>query len=165
MGSDRTQQFLPVEKYRIRTDLSPQEIKERVAHLLFSEYTGTLGENTFKLNRTINYQNSFLPEIKGTITTYLGKTEVDISMGLSLFVKIFMIIYLSLAGIPTVVIVLVMIRRLFHFYFKGLSPFLIIPVGMLLFGYLLMMLAFKLEARGSKNRLNTLLKAETISHS
>ncbi|WP_343635618.1 hypothetical protein [Fluviicola sp.] len=163
MESNRIKQFLPVEKYRIVTKLSPEEVKEHIAHLLFSEYNGKLVGNTFKINRNINYQNSFLPEIKGTITTCLGKTEVDLSMTLTLFVRIFMIVYFSLLAIPSAVILLVLFRRLLHFYFEGLSPFLVIPIGMFLVAYLLMILAFKGEARGSKKRLNTLLKAETIS--
>lgn len=162
MASDSIKRFLPVEKYQIHTKLSVEEVKERVSSLLFSDYSGSLNGNVFKMNRSIKYQNSFLPDIKGTITVYAGKTEIDVSMTMNLFVRIFMIVYLSLLSIPSLIILLALVRRLLHFYFKGLSPFIIIPIGMLIVGYLLMMVAFKLEARKSKKDLNKIFRAEPV---
>ncbi|MDF3028409.1 MAG: hypothetical protein K0S23_2716 [Fluviicola sp.] len=160
MKPNRVSRFLPVEKYQIQTKLTPEEVKERVALITASEYNGIVSGNTFKLSRSIKYQNSFLPEIKGTIASYLGKTEIDISMSLNLYVKIFVIVWLSLTGIPSAIILLALVRMLIHFYFKGFSPFLLIPIGMFIFGYLLMLVAFKSESRISKKRLNVLFEAE-----
>lgn len=160
MKSNTPSRFLPIERYQIRTKLSTEEIEKRLRRIAVSEYHGTVSENSFKISRSIRYQNSFLPVIKGTINTYLGKTEITISMTLNPFVKIFMIVWLSLAGIPSAIILLALGRMLIHFYFKGFSPFLLIPIGMFIFGYLLMFLAFKSEARVSKKRINQLFEAE-----
>ena len=177
MKSAKFSRFLPFEKYTIRTGLSQEEVTKRLRRITEStkpftlnifkafnssgaEYLGQVSERSFKISRVISYRNSFLPVIEGKVSTYLHKTEIEISMTLNLFVKVFLIIWFSLLGIPTVFILFVLIRRLIHFYFKDFSPFLLIPVGMFIFGYLLTVLAFKPEARISKSRLNELFEAE-----
>lgn len=154
--------LLPVEKYQIQTRLQEDEVYQRIQNLISYEYLGTLSGNTFKISRNIRYRNSFLPEIKGSVEKLKGKTVVNISMNLKLFVKIFMIIWLSLVGLPSAIILIVLFRRLLFWNFENLSAFLLIPIGMFIFGYLLMLLAFRLEAISSVKTINELLEAEKI---
>ncbi len=175
--------LLPVEKYTFLTNLSEEEALMRLRKIIgnpdrrfqFSfmgidlrqhstssfDYEGTMPGNTFKISRVIRYRNSFLPVIQGTVSTFVNKTEIRISMKMPLFVRIFMIIWLSLTGIPAILILLATFIALMRLNFHAIHPMMFIPVGMFLFGYCLMLFAFKAEARKSKKELNILWEAQS----
>lgn len=174
--SDTTSRFLPYEKYTIHTRLSEEEVVKRLQSIIeyrnpftlnifktasaYRSYEGKISEKTFKMSRIISYRNSFLPVIKGTVSTYLDKTEVAVSMQLVLFVKIFIIFWLTATGIVALGVSIVILTALFQLNFNKLSFALLIPIGMFFFGYLLTLLAFKGEAKKSREELDTLLEAE-----
>ncbi|AEA43282.1 hypothetical protein Fluta_1287 [Fluviicola taffensis DSM 16823] len=161
--------FLPFEKYRVVTTLSEEEIIERlkiitrtISKIQFStrkaailrsnyDYNGEISGKNFEIWRNINYRNSFIPIITGTVGSKLDKTEIHVSMKLSLLAKIVLIIVLSIACVIFLIG--------FTFYPFGFKVF--IPVFAIILSYLVIFLAFKLEARISKKDLNTIFKAET----
>ncbi|WP_300663801.1 hypothetical protein [Fluviicola sp.] len=124
-----------------------------------SSYIGKIAEKSFKISRNISYGNSFLPVIKGTVSSFLNKTEIRISMKMHLAVTIFMIFWLSLTGIVASFILITILQSLISFNFHGLGFPMLIPVMMFLFGYLMMLFGFKYEARKSKKELNILFEA------
>lgn len=160
--------FLPFEKYTVLTTLSEQEIRERLkiitrttskiefsarkAAILRSnyDYNGAISEKNFEIWRSINYLNSFIPIITGTVHSNLDKTEIHVSMSLSLLAQIFSIIWLSITGVSSLIF--------FSVYPFGFKAF--IPVFVIIISYLVIFLAFKSEARISKKDLNTIFKAE-----
>lgn len=180
MKTHQTSKFLPVEEYSILTSLSPEEVAQRLSQVTdlsrkrmqlqiprfpqfkktISTYTGSLSKTDFKISRNISYQNSFLPVIAGTIGSFSGKTEIRISMKLHIFVKVFMIIWLSLTGLAALGVIIVALNLLVRGRIHVMNPMTLIPIGMFLFGYMLMLLPFKIESRKSKKDLNALFEAE-----
>lgn len=179
----KSSDFIPLEKYTILTNLSEEEVLLRLRKIIgnpdrrfqFSfmgidlkkhsnasfDYEGTISDNAFKISRVIRYRNSFLPVIKGTVSSFVNKTEIHISMKMHLVVRIFMIIWLSLTGIPSLIILLATCIALTKFNFQAINPILFLVLGMFLFGYCLMLLAFKAEAKKAKKDLNILWEAES----
>lgn len=174
--------FLPVEKYSILTSLSQEEAMQRLYQVTdlsrkrmqlqiprfpqfkktISTYTGTLSKTDFKISRNISYQNSFLPVIEGTIGSFSGKTEIRISMKLHILVKVFMIIWLSLTGLAALGVLIVALNLLVKGRIHVMHPMTLIPIGMFLFGYMLMLFTFKIEAGKSKRDLNALFEGEFL---
>jgi hypothetical protein len=176
MKSNSSYWLLPVENYIIRTTLTEEQIVQRLNEFtkntgvksnaslfglgnLFGQrsggpYEGTVTSNSFKISRIISYRNAFLPVIKGSVS-FLNQREITISMGLNLFVKIFMIIWFSFSIISTSYMLSSYLNDSSHFIMKKF-----IPGQMVVFGYLMMILAFKFESRKSKKDLGTLFEAE-----
>lgn len=175
--------LIPMENYLVLTNLSEEEVlmrlrkiignQERKFHISFMgidlrqhsdssfDYEGSISDKTFKISRVIRYRNSFLPVIKGTVSSFVNKTEIHISMKMSLFVRIGMIIWLSLVGIPAILVLFATLIALINQNLQAINPMMFILIGMFLFGYCLMLFAFKAEARKSKKELNILWEAES----
>ncbi len=161
--------FLPFEKYSVLTTLSEEEILERLqiitrttdtikfsaktAVLLRSKYDyhGEIHEKSFEIWRNIYYRNSFRPIIYGTLSPYLDKTEIRISMNMHLFIKVILIILFSMA----------LISSFISLEFSPLNFKTFIPLIVVLVGYIVVLFGFKVEARRSKKDLNKIFKAET----
>ncbi|MNK00370.1 hypothetical protein D3C87_181540 [compost metagenome] len=169
--------FLPVENYTIRTKLSEEEIignlKEithnsgrRSKSSLFglgtafvqksgSRYEGTIESGSFKISRVISYRNSFLPVIKGSVSSFMNQREITISMRLNLFVKLFMSLWLIITCSISAFV-------LYQVYSgEKTMDGKLVPFIMAGSGYLGMMLGFKMESMRSKKELNQLFEAET----
>jgi hypothetical protein len=179
MKSNTSSWFLPVENYIIRTKLTEEQIVQRLNEFtkntgvksnaslfgfgtLFGQksggpYEGTIKSNEFKISRIISYRNSFLPVIRGSVSSFLNQREITISMGLNLFVKVFMIIWLSLSLFASLLILVEFLNGSVH---TNWLPEKFIPLLMVVFGYVMMILAFKFESRKSKKDLNALFEAE-----
>jgi hypothetical protein len=168
--------MLPFEKYTLRTSLSKEEVLKKIADNIQQEerfkisvfgknfskpYSGKIIDNTFSITRNINYRNSFLPFITGTVVTSINnKTNINIKMRPILPVLIFISIWMSLVGVACISILTVAIINLDKFSINEFSPAALIPFGMFLFGFLLTYFAFKFESKKSKEFLERLLKAE-----
>ncbi len=167
--------ILPFEKYILRTSLSKEEVLKKIADNIQQEqklkisflgedfskpYSGKIIDNTFSMSRNINYRNSFLPFIKGSILNSNGKTEINIIMRPILPVLIFISIWMSIVGIVCISILTVGILNFNEFSINEFSPAILIPFGMFLFGFLLTYFAFKTESKITKQFLENLLKVE-----
>jgi hypothetical protein len=165
--------FLPFENYVLTTKLSFDEVLNRLSNNIerkqgfsFSAlsrsytkpYTGQITGTTFTMSRNINYRNSFLPEITGQITTYLGLTQINIKMRPVIFVLVFISLWLGIVGLACIGILLAGIVQFRQVLQNGFSPMLFIPFGMFVFGCLLTYFAFKVESKSSKEFLARLLE-------
>lgn len=166
--------ILPFENYKIITNLKPEKIVEKLIanvkpkrEISFSfkpveitkPYQGEVYKTGFKINRCIDYRNSFLPEITGTFSTFLGKTEVNISMRLFTLVKVFAILWLSVVGVVCIGIIFGYIFFANNLSKIQFSPAILIPFGMFIFGCLLFTLPFKIESKKAKEFLDKLFEA------
>lgn len=167
--------YLPFEKYVLTTRLPIMEVIKRLNDNIeirkgqrFSQlsnnshkpYEGQITSSSFKMSRIINYRNSFLPEITGEITSFLGETQVSIKMQPVTFVLIFMSFWLGTVGLVCLGILLAGLSQLPQLFREGFSPFGLIPFVMFAFGFLLSSLAFKTETKKLKAFLEQLLEGQ-----
>lgn len=170
--------ILPFEKYTLRTSLSKEEVLKKIADTIQQEqklkisvfrenfskpYTGKIINNSFSMSRNIDYKNSFLPFITGSVLTSNGKTNISIKMRPFMPVLIFISIWMSLVVIACISILTIAIIQFNEFSINEFSPAVLIPFGMFLFGILLTYFAFKKESKISKEFLEKLLEAELIT--
>jgi hypothetical protein len=167
--------FLPFEKYTIYSPLSAADATQKVSASIankgettFSpdlprntqqktstQYEGTVNGQSFSISRIIGYRNSFLPIVKGEIDFGSRGTEIHIKMRASTAVLIFMCIWLGIVGLVAILaIVGLVVSKSFH-------TFLLIPVGMFIFAYLLFTLAFRFESRIAKGFLDELFEVKS----
>ena len=97
-------------------------------------FIGSVLDDSFKMKRNIRYRNSFLPMIRGRISSYGVSTRVSVTMFLHPAVAIFMIFWLGMLGSVAVSL-------------PTASP---IPWGMLAFGIALPVGGFIPEAIKAK---------------
>ncbi|MBC9909990.1 hypothetical protein [Chitinophaga varians] len=166
--------LLPIERYTLLTKLSPEEIKKLLDanvvpkskgfQLKFGwskpaggkPYEGVVKNNGFEISRIIDYRNSFLPVITGDVSHEIVHTAVRIKMTLSIVVAVFMTFWMGGVIIGFVGCLIAMIDG-----FRSGSkfePLLLIPFGMLIFGYLMVKLAFQTEVSKSRKFLRELLQ-------
>ncbi|MCT2560853.1 hypothetical protein [Chryseobacterium herbae] len=157
--------YLPFERIIYKTNLSEQEVVTRLSGFVepkkFSwgksstqkEYEGFVNNNRFEINRIINYRNSFLPQISGTIQKNNYGTQIEITMKLHVLVFAFLLVW---CGFTLFFLVGVCSAE------KKISMVLFIPILMLLFAYGLTMLGFKTESKKSKEFLKKSFEAEIV---
>lgn len=168
---------LPFENYTLITKLSIEDVCKRISEniepkktAIFSflscnstkPYEGELVGDSFNISRIINYRNSFLPIIKGQITTSLGQTQIKIKMRPATFVLIFISIWLGIVGLFCIGFLAAGILQILRHGFSPIELFVLFPFGMFLLGYLLTFFAFKSESKKSKEFLARLLEGQEI---
>lgn len=171
----KIKKYLPFENYVLTSKLSIEEVTRRLADNIepkksfrFSgfnkssnkPYEGQILGDTFIISRIINYRNSFLPIITGHISTFLGKTQINVKQRPVTFVLIFISLWLGIVGLACLEIILAGLFQFRHVLQIGFSPMLLIPFGMFLFGCLLTTLAFKAESKKSKEFLERLFDGQ-----
>lgn len=168
--------FLPFDNFKLLTKLSAPEVQQRVENITepkkefsfsafknrIKPYEGKVTGHSFEISRTISYRNSFLPVIKGQVSTYLGKTEVAIKMRPVVFVLIFMCFWLGVVGLVCLGIIIAAMLHFRQLLEQGFSPGALIPFGMFAFGYALLTIAYKAESQKSKAFLKQLFEAEEV---
>ena len=171
--------YLPTEKYTLVTHLRVAEVRQRVADriepkttTLFPMYSkkgrtkpyeGELVNDTFTINKIIDYKNSFLPVITGHISAHGDKTRIAISMNLTLFVLVFIAIWLGILGTICLGLLLSGLLRLSQFTQSEFNPLVLLPFGMFIFGAGLTLIAFKAESKSAKKFLADLLEGQELN--
>lgn len=158
--------FLPYERLTYRTSLSKEEIHQKMLaqvgarSFLASDqtkpYQGTVNDSGFKINRVINYRNSFLPVLVARIEPDEEGNIIHVKMRLAHFVLGFMMIWMGGVSIAVLGFTGAMFNK------KEFFPAGLIPYGMLVFGYLLTTLPFKLESKKYKAFLEELLELSLV---
>lgn len=160
--------FIPYYNYSVKIHLSPYEVqeilkKEIEPRKLFrfsgvhSYFEGKISGCSFKISRIIHYRNSFLPVITGSINQHYAGSEINISFRLNIFTGIFMSIWFSgvflafLFTLPALAGSIQQGRPELH---------LIIPSGMLAFGYALIYFGFWREQGMAKRKLDELFDSK-----
>lgn len=162
--------FLPFENITYQSRLDSDQILSRLSKVvepkktfrmkgIFSSgdhkpYEGTIEGNTFSINRIINYRNSFLPRIEGTIEKDLRGSNVVVKMRLHAFIFIFAFFWLGAVGIGCMVVLFSLWNN------EPIEPVAFVPFAMILFFYVLVTGAFKYESIKSKKYLAELFAAE-----
>lgn len=153
--------FLPYEHYTIKTSLSTDDIITRLKEGLDEwksmrwfwsknthPYEGAVDGMTFRMRRIIRYRNSFLPTVSGSITQRHGVSLVEIRMKMHPIAIAFVCMWFGF--IVNFLIAAIASADTSLLSLKKANPALLIPLAMLIFGYLLMMGGFKFESRKAK---------------
>lgn len=168
--------LLPYDKFEIQTSLTLEEtvmaLKAQVEPRKWlralsgnkTAFEGEVSRAGFKIMRIIKYRNSFLPIIKGTFNQGQNGTIVKIRMGLHPLVIVFMSVWFG-----GVIFGLFAIGAGLASNKISLSAPLLIPLGMLFFGWAMVAGGFWFEARKAKPQLLSILhgqiKSEQIARS
>ena len=152
--------FLPFENITYLSDLTESEVYSRLRNAVeprsyrnyTKPYSGEVNDASFKIQRVIDYRNSFLPRIIGTIQANQSGTEVNVRMGLHPGVLVFLFLWCSFATVLFVIFVMNSIGN------AGFFPF--IPILFLLFGYAISTIGFQYESRKSIEELRKIFVAE-----
>lgn len=107
-------------------------------------YEGTIKGNCFAVSRIIDYRNSFKPLIHGEIQAEIDGCSLHITMSPHPSVLIFMMVWFSgvLFGLVGFIVTLFAPRM----HTQNPPVLILIPLGMLVFGYGLSVGRFKFEA-------------------
>lgn len=161
--------FLPWENFTITTTLNSEQVKERLSNIIeppkmfrraslwgkppAKPYEGIISGNNFRINKIINYRNSFLPIIEGKIYPESFGCQLKIKMNLHMIVIVFLLFWMGNLLPIGLLLFAAMIAG------NNIEPVMgVVPLGMCLFAYLLCLICFKLEAQNSKNFLENLCK-------
>ncbi len=149
--------ILPFENIVYETHLSENDIQNRINDItrIQNTYSGNWTSNTFKIKRTIDYRNSFQPQIQGEFHNEWGKTIIRVKMRLPRYVIIFMAFWLSFT---------IFIGILFTFSINKecFGIFSLIPYIMFVMGWALTIGAFKVESSKSKKDLQQVFEARIV---
>jgi hypothetical protein len=144
--------LLPFENIDYETKLTFEEIRSRLAadiepRKLFrfstnprKKYEGHLHGNRFEIRRIINYRNSFLPNITGTIEDNGVMRTVNVQMILPFFVLLFLCVW---SGALLLAMTTFLVRQIASGKFDAGILFVLL---ILLVGYALTMAGFTYEA-------------------
>ena len=162
--------YLPLENITYNSKLSPEEIikvlnqnlepyqtfritgfGQSKKHKLFE---GEISNSSFNIRRIIGYRNSFLPAISGTIEKDREGSKIIVKMRLHNLVLGFMILWF---GGVIFALLAFSSSTLFTGTFNKVS---LIPIGMLIFGYALVLGGFKYESIKSKKCLAELFDSK-----
>ena len=119
-------------------------------------YQGKVVGPTFTISRIISYRNSFLPQISGSIENTFSGSLIRVKMRLHIAVIIFLCIWCGIMGS----VGFVFLSQTFGS--PSFDPMMLIPLGMLVVVYVVVMLAFKYESKQSIADLQSLFEAEII---
>jgi hypothetical protein len=157
--------FLPHDSYEIQTsltldtvvDLLKQKVEPR-KWLRFSRshqpFEGEVSGNGFTIHRIIHHVNSFLPIIQGTFEQNDNGIKILVRMRLHRFVSAFMCVWFG--GLTIGILGLATAKT-------EPSAVLLIPLGMLLFGWGLASGCFWSEAKKAKLMLSDILQNSMTS--
>ena len=116
-------------------------------------FNGTITDDTFRIQRNIQYFNSFLPVIRGRVEPTESGSEIRLKMSIHPLVKAFMAVWF----IPLVLVCVAMLCQ------TGNPKQVPLPTqirlwGLLLFGILLAIVPFRIEAKKAQEKLESLFQ-------
>lgn len=110
-------------------------------------FIGQVTGNDFTLYRDIRYRNSFLPRIRGHVSSCPGGTRIDVGMNLHPLIVIFILVWLGGAGSAAVAVLV-----------HGNPSEALIPAGMCVFLVLITLAGFYPEAIKARRILEEKLR-------
>lgn len=120
-------------------------------------FEGFYEDNIFEIQRIIRGRNSFIPKIKGKLSSHENGSKLMATFKMNQFVIIFMIIWLGFVGVGFFVALGLVIS-------ENLNPFIIVgPFVMMIFGFGLMNYGFNSEKKKAVKALEKILKAKAHS--
>jgi hypothetical protein len=161
--------FIPFDHQTIIVTLENIEITNRLRMITSDSildnkaYIGTIQDNKFELFRKILYRNSWLPLIRGSITEANGKTKIELYsfpnyFGLGVTILGLILEYYAICKIINELL----LNNLFGISTNNISlSSILFLMGFMLFTYLLMLCAYKLEASSTIKYLLSLFSWKT----
>lgn len=131
--------FWPADDLVFVTALDEKEVRHRMLLLVKARnasYTGDVNGNNFRIRRDIQYRNSFLPIVSGTIEPGIGTTMLRVKMRMHLFVTVFEVLWLTISFSFALLAL-----------FQPAREAVVFPLMFCVGGYAMAMIAFYLEAR------------------
>lgn len=116
-------------------------------------FEGVFEQDRFEIQRIVIGRNSFVPQIKGQIQTEVNGTKLTADLKISSFVMTFMILWTSFAFLFLIIGIMFFIK-------DDELLFAIVPLGMILFMFVIMHFGFKQEKNNSINDLKRILKTQ-----
>lgn len=169
-------QFVPYERLTMTTMLSYDDVLARLDNAIeprrairFFEsatkpYQGHREGGHFEMSRIIRYRNSFLPIIKGDIQPGIGGCSIQITMHPHVLVIAFMAVWLGGIGAAFILTLLAVLGVLASA--QPADPLIaLFPGAMLIFGYVLVLGAFKFESAKSTTFLLELFEGQIVRDS
>lgn len=160
--------FLPFDNFTITTNLNPEQVSEKLSNVIeppkrfrssgiwskppSKPYEGRISGYNFRINKIINYRNSFLPIIEGRICPDIIGCQIKIKMQLHITVIIFLAFWLGNLFFVALSFIIAMIADTRIHPVMGLAP-----LGMCIFVYFLCMSGFNWEAKKAKKFFYELL--------
>jgi len=120
-------------------------------------FEGTVTETGFDVSRAITYRNSFLPRLKGTFVPDGPGCRISLTMGLHPGTLVFLVVWAGIAVLGGVAYAASAVTQ------GGPFSAVLIPLGMLLFGWAIVMGSFWFEARKSEALLCSITGAQRTS--
>ncbi|MDE1151440.1 MAG: hypothetical protein PW788_02790 [Micavibrio sp.] len=147
----------------IKPQMSWRENLNPMKWMRDGKFMGSCADGKFSLRRDINYRNSFLPFITGTITADEAGagTRVNVRMKMHTFVLLFMVVWLCGVAMACGVFSLSAVTGHPPMHQTGAFPFTLVPFGMLAFGLALPAFCFIPEANKAEKFLKETLQADT----
>ena len=162
--------LLPYQRLVFESQFSKEEIirrliaevaSRRISFGIFEsrreKFEGEVSENGFKISRIIRYRNSFRPVIEGEFSPLVKGVRIDVRLRLHTMVMIFSLLWLGFGLVAAGAVIFQIIST------GGFASGMFIPFGMLLFYFLLMTLAFGVEANKAGKLLSEIFAAEAAS--
>jgi hypothetical protein len=139
---------------RLRVEVANRRLGWGIFERRTEKFEGEVSETGFKISRIIRYRNSFLPIVQGQFSPLIKGVRIEVRMRLHVAVLIFSILWLSFVGVSAVTVISQIIST---GKFEG---GMLIPLGMLLFYYLLVTIGFGIEANKASKLLRDIFEAD-----
>ena len=173
--------FLPYDTFRIQisepvcviinrlsTEVEPENLFDWNMFRKHKIFVGKVWDSGFKVTRIISGRNSFKPIISGKIEPTPEGTIIDIKMSLHPLVIGFIGWVIFSLFSPYIYLVLGLALKILSFFFPKyfsvalgdidtLLKLALVPLGFILFIYLMTMFGFWFEARTSKEKITKLI--------
>lgn len=120
-------------------------------------FLGSVDVSSFQVQRNINYRNSFIPIVHGKYEPAGKTTMIHLRLRPHTVVLVFMALWFGGVGLASL---MVTIAAVYTKHFPSLPT--LIPFGMLVFGYALVMGGFLVERGRTLDGLKHLLSAERM---
>jgi len=159
---------LPFARFSIDTNLSHAETRNRLVAAVETRrftfwskserpFLGRVEMNEFRIRRNINYRNSFLPIIRGCIQAQERGSRVQGTMRPHALVLAFLVFWCAGVVVIGGAVSFAMLAE------SGRRADALLPVGMLLFAWLLTSIGFTFEARKAERVLRELVSTPALS--
>jgi hypothetical protein len=156
-------QLLPYRKLELHSPLATSDVVRVIAAAVEPRrwlrsgargcpFEGTVSSAGFEIQRIISYRNSFLPQIRGTISAAPTGSSIAVTMQLHVAVVVFISVWLGAVFLASLFSLTVLLSG-------DASLAALIPLAMLLFGTLVTSGAFAIEASKAEQLLRVLVEA------
>jgi hypothetical protein len=152
----------------LKNNIEPEKVFRRWNQPGAKKFEGFLAEDGFEITKLINYKNSFNPVIRGRVESSGDVTRLTVKLRLPVVVLGFMIVWFGgLASISLAQFAGPYLGSYFSLFSNENAisfPMALVPPGMLLFGYAIMMGGYLHESKAIKNTLTKITRGKVVNN-